>query len=214
MNNEFQKRLRRQISDKLDFAKGVVSQPKTVGAIVPTSQRMAEIMANVINPDSGLPVIELGPGTGVITNAILDKGIAQEDLYSIEYAEEFLPGLKKRFPKVNFIHGDAFNLSHLVENLGIEKCDCIISALPLLNFPVTQRIRLVNAALGFVEVGRPFVQFSYGPRPPVPERLRHFSVEHIDTVIRNIPPAKVWAYRRKPEEMMQNSVTPDNSGGD
>ena len=84
---------------------------------------------------------------------------------------------------MNFIQGDAFKLSNIVSELGIEKFDCVISALPLLNFPTTQRIRLVNSALEIIEPGRPMVQFSYSPRPPVPRRSRHFSVRHLDTVI-------------------------------
>ena len=183
-----------RFGDKIDFAKSLVLKPKTIGAIAPTSARTAIKMASVIRPQSGLPVLELGPGTGVITKAILASGIDPDKLVSIEYSAEFIPGLRHRYPDVNFVHGDAFRISKIAEDLQIEKFDCIISSLPLLNFPVAQRIRLIVSALQLLEHGRPLVQFSYGPRPPVPRRSKYLVVKHLDTILRNIPPARIWAY--------------------
>lgn len=188
------KKLVSRMNDKLDFAKGMITKPKTVGAIAPTGIRMARKMASAIRPDSGLPVLELGPGTGAITKAILETGIRPEMLISIEYTERFLGGLRHRYPGVQFIHGDAFDLASISKELGIEKFDCVISGLPLLNFPMKQRIKLVNSALEFIDPGRPMVQFSYGLKPSVPAQPKQFNVDHIDTVIRNIPPARIWAY--------------------
>ncbi len=185
-----------KLGDKLDFAKSLVLKPKTVGAIAPTSARMARKMASIVRPDSGLPVLELGPGTGVITKAILNNGVAPEKIVSIEYSASFLPGLKRRYPGVNFVQGDAFEIEQIAKDLGIDEFDCVISALPLLNFPMTQRIRLVHSALKFVAPGRPMVQFSYSPRPPVPARSKQFSVSHLGSVFRNIPPAKIWTYQK------------------
>jgi phosphatidylethanolamine/phosphatidyl-N-methylethanolamine N-methyltransferase len=187
-------RIASKFGDKLDFAKTLVSKPKTIGAIVPTGARTAAKMASLIRPDSGLPVLELGPGTGVITKAILDTGVKPENIISVEYSASFIPGLRHRYSGVKFVHGDAFRISQIAEDLGIEKFDCVISGLPLLNFPVSQRIRLVVSALKLIEPGRPMVQFSYGPRSPVPQRPRHFVVDHLDTVLRNIPPARIWTY--------------------
>lgn len=198
-HRKIREKLTAKFGDKLEFAKGLVSKPKTVGAIAPTSARMAEKMASVIRPNSGLPVLELGPGTGAITKAILRTGIEPDQLISIEYSSEFLPGLEKRFPKVQFVEGDAFDLPAIAKELGIKQFDCIISALPLLNFPMTRRVRLIRDALRLVEPGRPMVQFSYGPRSPVPARARHFDVEHMDTILRNIPPARIWTYQRPAE---------------
>ena len=185
-----------RFGDKLDFAKTLVTKPKTIGAIAPTSARTAAKMASVIRPQSGLPVLELGPGTGVITKAILDTGVKPENIVSVEYSASFIPGLRHRYPGVKFVHGDAFKISQIAQEHGIDKFDCVISGLPLLNFPLSLRVRLVVAALELVEDNRPMVQFSYGPRSPVPQRSRHFTVNHLETVLRNIPPARIWAYSR------------------
>jgi len=190
------KGLKARIGDKLDFAKSLLSQPKTLGAIAPSSARMAKIMASVIDLESDLPVLELGPGTGVITKAILETGISADKVYSVEYDNCFLAGLKGRYPGVNFLQGDAFRISQIAKELGIEQFDCVISALPLLNFPAAQRLRLVKSALKLIGNQRPMVQFSYGRRPPVPARPKYFSVIHMDSVFRNIPPARIWTYQR------------------
>ena len=174
-----------------------MAKPMTVGAIAPTSARTAAKMASIIRPESGLPVLELGPGTGAITKAILDRGVQPENVFSVEYSNSFIPGLKRRFPRVNFVHGDAFDISAIAQELNIDRFDCIISALPLLNFPASRRIGLVIDALELINTERPFVQFSYGPKSPVPRRLKHYSITHLDTVLRNIPPARIWTYTKR-----------------
>jgi len=189
-------KLAHKLDEKLEFYKGWLANPKKVGAIAPTSTTMARIMASVIRIDSGMKVLELGPGSGVTTKAILEHGVEPDNLVSIEFTESFLPGLRQRYPGVHFVHEDAFNISQISKDLGIEKFDAIISALPLLNFPITQRLRYVKMMLDLLESGRPLVQFSYGLNPPVPERPKLFSVSQLDTVLLNLPPARIWTYQR------------------
>jgi phosphatidylethanolamine/phosphatidyl-N-methylethanolamine N-methyltransferase len=193
-------RIRSRIAEKFDdeirFIKGMISTPKTVGAIMPTSARMAARMASVIDTGSGLPVLELGPGTGVITKAILEKGVAPENLVSVEYSGEFVRHLRGKYPGVNFINGDAFSLAETLENYRGQKFDCVISGIPLLNFPMHQRVKLVEDLLKLVPVGRPVVQFSYGPVSPVVARPDSYAIKHFDFVVRNIPPAQIWHYRK------------------
>jgi len=192
-------KLAHKLDEKLEFYKGWLANPKKVGAIAPTSTAMARIMASVIRTDSGMKVLELGPGSGVTTKAILDHGVEPENLISIEFTESFLPGLRQRYPGVHFIHEDAFNIAKISKDLGIERFDAIISALPLLNFPITQRLRYIKMMLDHLEPGRPLVQFSYGLNPPVPERPKLYSVNQLDTVLLNLPPARIWTYQRSPD---------------
>ncbi len=180
----------------MDFYKGWLNDPVKVGAIAPTSVLMARKMASVIRPDSGLPVLELGPGTGAITNEILERGVVPDNLVSVEFSPVFLPGLRHRFPGVNFVHGDAFNITNIAKDLEIGTFDSIVSALPLLTTPVQLRIDLVEAMLDLLEPGRPMVQFSYMLGPPVPPSPGRFVVSHLDTILRNLPPARIWTYRR------------------
>jgi phosphatidylethanolamine/phosphatidyl-N-methylethanolamine N-methyltransferase len=189
-------RIAEKFDDEIRFIKGMMSTPKTVGAIMPTSARMANRMASIIDTGSGLPVLELGPGTGVITRAILDKGVKPENLVSVEYSSEFVRHLRGKYPGVNFINGDAFSLAETLENYRGQKFDCVISGIPLLNFPMHQRVKLVEDLLKLIPVGRPIVQFSYGPVSPVVARPDSYTIKHFDFIVRNIPPAQIWHYRK------------------
>lgn len=185
-----------KFDDELRFFKGWIDKPKAVGSIIPTSSVTARRMASVIDTGSGLPVLELGPGTGVITKAILAHGVKPKDLYTIEYSEDFVRHLEKQFDGVNIIHGDAFDLDATLGNLKGTTFDSIVSGVPLLNFPVAQRVRYVEDLLTRIPSGRPVVQLTYGPLSPVPAGKGDYTVEHFDFVLRNIPPTQLWIYRR------------------
>jgi hypothetical protein len=106
-----------------------------------------EKMASVIDPDSGLPVLELGPGTGVITRPSWPRGVKPENLYASNIPPEFVTHLRANLPGVNVIDGDAFNLD---DTLGLRRGHAfrfVISGVPLLNFPVAQRIRYIEDLL-------------------------------------------------------------------
>ena len=189
------KALGERFGEEIRFFKGWIDKPRAVGSIVPTSSVTARRMASIINPDSGLPVLELGPGTGVITRAILARGIRPENLWSIEYSADFVEHLKETFPAVNIVQGDAFNLDAALPEKGMI-FDSVISGVPLLNFPVEQRVRYIDSILDRIPAGRPIVQLTYGPLSPVPPRRGNYTVEHFDFIVRNLPPTQLWIYRR------------------
>lgn len=198
MAENLRKSLARRFDEELRFFKGWMSKPKAVGSIVPTSSITSRKMASVIDTTSGLPVLELGPGTGVITKAILEAGVKPQDLWSIEYSEDFLKHLRRDYPGVHFVHGDAFDLDKTLGDKRDLKFDSIISGVPLLNFPVPQRIAYVENLLDRIAPGRPIIQLTYGPLSPVPAGKGNYVVEHFDFIIRNIPPTQLWVYRRPP----------------
>ena len=74
--------------------------------------------------------------------------------------------------------------------------DSIVSGVPLLNFPVPQRVAYVESLLDLIPAGRPIMQLTYGPKSPVPPGLGNYTVEKFDFIIRNIPPTLLWVYRR------------------
>ena len=74
-----------KFDDELTFFKGWIDKPRAVGSIIPTSSVTARRMASVIDTKSGLPILEVGPGTGVITKAILRRGVKPAELYTVEY---------------------------------------------------------------------------------------------------------------------------------
>jgi phosphatidylethanolamine/phosphatidyl-N-methylethanolamine N-methyltransferase len=190
--------LKKKFDDELRFFRGWMDKPRAVGSLVPTSSITAKRMASVINPASGLPVLELGPGTGVITRAILARGIRPEQLWSVEFSPAFVAHMRRNFAAVNVIEGDAFNLDATLGDQKDTIFDAVVSGVPLLNFPVPQRIAYVEDLLGRLPPGRPVVQLTYGPMSPVPPRRGNYTVEHLDFVVRNFPPTQLWVYRRLP----------------
>ncbi len=190
-------KIEQKFDEEIRFFKGWIDKPKRVGAILPTSSITARKMASVINPQSGLPVLELGPGTGIITKAILERGVAPEKLVSVEFSTDFYNHLVENFPGVNFINGDAFDIENtLGEKWKGQQFDSVVSAIPLLSFPMYRRVQLINALLDLLPPGRPVVQITYSPVSPVIAWPDDYHIEHFDFVVRNIPPAQLWIYRK------------------
>jgi phosphatidylethanolamine/phosphatidyl-N-methylethanolamine N-methyltransferase len=196
MELRLKERLGRKFDEEIRFFKGWMDGPKSVGAICPTSSVTAKRMASVITPSSGLPVLELGPGTGVITKAILERGIAPENLVSIEYSTDFYQNLIKAYEGVHFINGDAFELDKTLGEMKSVIFDSVISAIPMLSFPMESRIALLEDLLDRMPAGRPVMQITYGPVSPIIANPDRYKIKHYDFVVRNIPPAQLWTYTR------------------
>jgi phosphatidylethanolamine/phosphatidyl-N-methylethanolamine N-methyltransferase len=177
------------------FLRGLFARPRHVGAIAPSSPELARAIAGEIDPDRPGPVLELGPGTGVVTAALIDRGVAPERIIAIEYDPEFASHVGQRFPKVRVIQGDAFALAGTLGNGGHARFAGIVSGIPLLNHPPARRNALIQSALAHLTEGAPFVQFSYGLTPPIapPAGIK---VSLAAFVWKNLPPARVWVYRK------------------
>ncbi|HTO41745.1 MAG TPA: rRNA adenine N-6-methyltransferase family protein [Rhizomicrobium sp.] len=180
--------------DELRFLRGALARPRSVGAIAPSSPALARAIAAQIDPILPGKVLELGPGTGVVTQAIVDMGIVPERLVMIEFDPHFATLLAERFGSARVIEGDAFDLAKTLGSRGAPFA-AIVSGLPLLNQPPQRRKALIDTALDRLLPGAPFIQFSYGLKPPVLGTLKA-PVQLGAFVWRNLPPARVWVYRR------------------
>ncbi len=196
MTFNLSRRFARKFDEEIRFFRGWMDGPRTVGSIMPTSLTAARSMASLVNPGSGLPVLELGPGTGVITRAILSRGVEPERLFSIEYSQEFFDRLSDDLPGVHFLRGDAFDLDATLGEQRTLIFDSVVSGLPLLNFPMDRRVALLEDLLDRVVEGGPVVQFSYGAASPIAPGRGSYTVAAHDFIIRNVPPARIWVYRR------------------
>jgi phosphatidylethanolamine/phosphatidyl-N-methylethanolamine N-methyltransferase len=173
------------------FFRALAARPKNVGAVMPSGGQLARAMAAQIRGEG--PVLELGPGTGCITKAILAH-VAPQHLTAIEYDNDFASALKARFPAITVIEGDAFDLDKTL-NGAHETFVAIVSGLPLLNFPMTDRHRLIESVLARLTPGGRFIQFSYGLNAPLvpPDG---YTVCRAAFAWANIPPARVWVYQK------------------
>lgn len=178
------------IGDQFRFFRALMARPRNVGAVAPSGPQLARAMAAQIKRDG--PVLELGPGTGAITEALIAR-VGAGRLTAIEYDPDFAAGLKARFPAMRVIQGDAFDLDATLGHR--EPYAAIVSGLPLLNFPMAMRHRLLAGVTARLAPGAPFIQFSYGLHAPVIPPDGHI-VSQAAFAWFNMPPARVWVYRR------------------
>lgn len=185
----------RRVRQDTRFLKNLLDSPLKTGAIVPSSIELANTMASFVPLETDLPVLEIGPGTGVVTQALLDHGVKPEKLVAIEYSADFCTLLGEKFPNIDIIHGDGFNVQKTLSGHfeTQPRFAAVVSSLPLLNSPKNKRQALLQEILGLLD-GNPLIQFSYGLRAPV-AAPRGVSVERTGWIARNIPPARVFVYR-------------------
>jgi len=186
-----------RFGDDARFLKSWIDSPGRTGAVAPSSPFLAKRMASFVDPLAEGPVVEIGPGTGPVTEALIARGIDESRLILVEYSPEFCELLRRRFPQATVIEGDAYALSTTLAGHLTEKASAVVSSLPLFNKPPVERTELVQDAFtNVLRPGAPFIQFTYAVISPVPRKGSHLKVEVSDWVLRNIPPARVWVYRR------------------
>lgn len=190
------KALKHKVLDEVRFFRSWLDKPLTTGAVSPSSPGLARLMASYVEVDRPGAVVELGPGTGVVTKAILDRGVPAERIASIEYNPDFCTLLRQRFPHVTFLQGDAYQLRRTLGPAAATPLAAIVSSLPLFTRPLAERIRLIEEGLSLLAPGAPFIQFSYALVPPVPRGAGEFELDRSGWIVMNLPPARVWIYRR------------------
>ena len=191
--------LRHKVLDEVRFLKNWLDKPLVTGAVAPSGPALSRLMASHVDIDVPGLVVELGPGTGVVTQALIERGVEASRIAAIEYNPDFCTLLRQRFPGVHFAHGDAYRMKHSLGDLlaGAEKpVAAVISSLPLFTRPLPERLRLLDECFEMMPAGCPFIQFSYALVPPVPHGSGRFEIERTGWVVMNLPPARVWIYRR------------------
>lgn len=194
---ELRKR-RDPLEDEARFLRSWFERPLVTGAVTPSGKMLARTMASYVDPRLDGPVIELGPGTGPVTEALIRRGIAQERLVLVEYNPDFCKLLQKRFPRATIVRGDAYDIATTLGSMITEKAAAMVSSLPLFTKPLEQRLDLLNAGHAMMHAGAPFVQFTYAVVPPIPARCDAgtYTASRSNRVWLNLPPARVWVYRR------------------
>jgi phosphatidylethanolamine/phosphatidyl-N-methylethanolamine N-methyltransferase len=189
-------RLKPNFGDEARFIKTLFENPRVTGAVSPSGPFLAKAMARAVDPKGSGLVIELGPGTGPVTKALLERGVAAESLVLVEYETGFCRLLAQRFPAVRVLQGDAYRLSQTLADLG-QPIRAIVSSLPLLNQPLNRRRELLEQAFALMGPDGVFVQFTYGVVSPAPRRIGSLSLsaEATAPIWLNLPPARVWTYR-------------------
>jgi phosphatidylethanolamine/phosphatidyl-N-methylethanolamine N-methyltransferase len=186
-----------RLDDEVRFLRSWIEKPLHMGAVMPSGRLLARTMAQYVDVEGDGPVVELGPGTGAITSALINRGVDAKRLVLVEYNPGFCALLRDRYPQAKVVQGDAYTLRDTLWNVLSAPAAAIVSGLPLVTKPMMTRLKLVRDAFAALSPGAPFVQFTYAVVPPIPKSLPGVSTEASERIWMNLPPARVWVYRKR-----------------
>ncbi|MFN3525443.1 MAG: class I SAM-dependent methyltransferase [Paracoccus sp. (in: a-proteobacteria)] len=186
------------LQDHLQFIRTWAADPLRVAAVAPSGAALARIITSEITPAHG-PVLELGPGTGVFTRALIDRGVDPADLTLIEFGPEFAAILTQRFPQARVLHADAARISGPVLFPGA-KAGAVVSGLGLLSMRPRTVVAILANAFDCLRADGALYQFTYGLRCPVARPILDrlgLKAKRIGGTMLNLPPASVYRISRR-----------------
>ena len=187
------------MKDSLFFLRQWATAPLRTAAVTPSSRALARIMTRDITAATG-PVIELGPGTGVFTNALRDRGVAEHNITLVELNPDFAVLLKRRFPAACVLQMSAADIA-ASSGLREGSAGAVLSGLGLPSLSTRQVVKIMQGAFRCLRPASAFYQFTYGPRCPVPDDILNFlglQAERVGGTFFNLPPASVYRITRAP----------------
>ena len=164
---------------------------------MPSGKVLARTMARYVDTSSTGPVIELGAGTGPVTEALIDHGVDPQRLVLVEFNPTFCRMLRAKFPAATVVQGDAYSLRRALGTVLDQPAAAVVSGLPLVTKPMITRLRLMTDAFAVMAHGGPFIQFTYAVVPPIPTDFNGVTAEPSEVIWMNLPPARIWVYRHR-----------------
>lgn len=182
-------------SDALHFLQEFCRDPRNIAAILPSGRALASLITRQIDGATG-PVLELGAGTGVFTQALLDRGVDGSALTLVEREASFARLLRQRYPEATVVCTDAAHLHDLPPG----SFGAVVCGLGLLNLTASQVEAILRATFASLRPDGAFFLFTYRRHCSVPPDM----LERLDLVatrvggtFRNIPPASVHRIERR-----------------
>jgi phosphatidylethanolamine/phosphatidyl-N-methylethanolamine N-methyltransferase len=178
------------------FFRHWLRSPRSMGSIKPSSPALARAIADAVVWQPGRWVVELGGGTGAITQGLIERGIPRDRIVVVELDPELAAFLGRRLPGCVVVPGDATRLDAILADLGIDDVATVVSGLPMVRMPFSFQKAIVDQGLAALREPGTMLQYSYSPLPPIPADRLGIRAELVRYVLRNLPPATVWRYRR------------------
>lgn len=185
----------------LTFMKEVLLSNRSTGALAPSSDELADAVTELAELPGNKIIVEFGPGTGVFTEAILEKMDPDAFFIAMEVNEEFVKATRKRCPAAKVIHDSAQNTRNYLREAGYEHCDVIISGLPWTRFNDQLQNEILDATYDVLRPGGRFLTFGYTFSPIFPTGRRFFKeklpakfsgVRKSEAIWQNFPPCVVY----------------------
>lgn len=171
-----------------------LQRPLQIAAITPSSARLATAMARLVDLARPGPVLELGAGTGSLTRGLLRAGCPAGRVIALEREPALAATLRRSFPGIATIAGDATALADHLARRGIGPLCAVVSSLPIKWFSLAAQRAVVEPCLCRLGPDGRFLQLTNAFSSPIaigPLGLCGTRVAH---VWRNLPPAQIWAY--------------------
>lgn len=186
------------LADSTVFLREWIANPQHTGSVMPSSPLLASAMARWLPRDPESYVLELGPGTGAVTDALLKRGLREDRLVAIENNPNLAKLLQKKYPRALIIAGDAWHLDTLLAGLPepVKSVGAVISSLPLLNFSKEQAAGLAQKIRFILDPRGRWVQYSYHIIKDRSRGAEDFRLVASKIVWWNFPPARVHVFQK------------------
>jgi phosphatidylethanolamine/phosphatidyl-N-methylethanolamine N-methyltransferase len=181
---------------KLFFLRAL-RNPRQLGAVAPSSRQLGAFMARHAAVDDTSPIVELGGGTGSLTQALINAGINPSRIYVIELDPALAAYLKRTLPHVHVIQGDAAELDKILPSSIIGRIPRIVSGLPMINIPEPIRRKIIESSFKVLAPSGAYLQYTYSPRSSINSKAYHLAKKRLGTIFLNLPPATVWQYTKE-----------------
>ncbi len=187
----------------IQIALEFLRNPLKTGAVAPSSATLVTDLVNQIEFSHAKSIVELGPGTGVITESLVKRLPADTHFFALELNPKLAEQTRRRCPGIEVKVGCATTLHEQLKHFGIDHCDCVVSALPWTLFDADTQNRLIQSIRAALSPRGNFIFYMYLGAEWLPSgaRLRHVARKHFGTVhrvthtFRNVPPAAVYVCR-------------------
>jgi phosphatidylethanolamine/phosphatidyl-N-methylethanolamine N-methyltransferase len=200
MTNVWQELLaaRREASGRWLFFRRALAHPLQLASPMPSSASLGRLVARHIPDIARARVVEIGGGTGAITQALLDAGLPPDRLLVVEIDEQLADYLRRRFPDVRVISDDAGRLADLLPRSWRGAVDTVISGIPMTVLTSAAQRQLTGAFLSALGAGGRYLQYTYSLFSPLPARRHGLEGRRLGITFGNFPPASLWTYQPRP----------------
>lgn len=171
-------------------------RPIDIAAAVPSGRLVADAMARQMDLARPGHVLELGAGTGSITAGLLRHGCPAERLVVIEREPALAEVLRRRFPGITVVEGDATDLASLLAARSITQLSQIASSLPIKWFPLAAQRDIVEQSFALLGAEGRLVQLTNALESPLPCRSLGIAGREVERIWLNFLPTQIWSYRR------------------
>lgn len=178
------------------FFKRWMARPLQMASITPSSPSLSRLISSQVRQEQDEVVVEFGGGTGAITRALLEQGVAPQKLYTVERDPELAPYLRRHFPQVNILEGDVVDVRRMLPPHLVGKVGTVVCGIPMILIPVEAQRAIVDEIFAIMPKGRRFYAYTYSARSPLKRKELGIKGKRVGFTIANVPPASVWGYWR------------------